>query len=780
MHWFNKKRLIYIVKIQSKFDEIIQNIIPIALVLLLIASITELFYNVAEYYILIDFFDVFIITVFAIDLYYRWKELPQFVPYVKKHWMDILATIPFNFIFIGMEYIQFTRALRGVRIIARYGRLLKLIRFLARGPRFLRMRHHMKKTEIRETQPHEKEMKGVLGFKVILLITINSIMGTGIWFLTAAGAKHAGPASLISWGILSLVALYIAMCFSELTSMFPKAGGVYEFAKQTYGRFWSFVIGWTTSIAGSVTIAMLLLGALQYMIPIKYINFYIPIAIVLILLFNYIAYKGMQTSTYMLVGFALITLATITAIIIPGFFNFDIANLTPFFAFPAINILLAIFFIAETFFGWESAIFLSAETKNPKKVMPKALIIGTMIIAAFALLLTLTAMGSIPWQSYGESVAPLRDLGAAYFGGIGTILFTILVSTSIIGAVASWIVTAPRLLMALAEDKLFFVHFAKIHPKHKSPYVSIVFQVLVLCVLVWIGSGSYEILLHLLIPLILVLYSAVLMSVVVLRFKRPDLPRPYKAPFGKVGPFFTVLFMAFLMYMFISETHGAIELLKVSMSLIVFGIPAYFAIEIFYEQKYVNMRRNLHARLTHNYHKIPLPRPTFNKIHKIIGDTHKNTIVLDYDCGVGGFTRSMIRKKMQFKKIYAVDKAHHQIKVFKENIPSVFKRKITIYERDSWRLPKKINKVDVFVSFDSLGYMDNIPVFLKHMKSVLNKNGRFCFYIKNTFINMTPNALVVEDKNKIKELFAQEKLDVEYHRKKRLFKEEIFIYGKRC
>ncbi|MFC1741879.1 amino acid permease [Nanoarchaeota archaeon] len=747
--------------------------------LLLIASITEVFYDVAEYYILIDFFDIFIIAVFAIDLYYRWKDTPHFIPYVKKHWLDIIATIPFNFIFIGMDYVQFTRALRGVRIIARYGKLLRLVRFVARGPRFLRMRKHLKKVPVREVQPHEKQMKGVLSFRVILLVTINSIMGTGIWFLTAAGAKHAGPASLISWGILSLVAVYIAMCFSELTSMFPKAGGVYEFAKQTYGRFWSFVIGWTTSIAGSVTIAMLLLGALQYMIPIKYANFYIPIAIVLILLFNYIAYKGMQTSTYMLVGFALITLVTITAIIIPGFFTFDIANLTPFFAFPAINIMLAIFFIAETFFGWESAIFLSAETKNPKKIMPKALIIGTMVIAGFALLLTLTAMGSIPWQSYAESVAPLRDLGAVYFGGIGTVLFTVLVSTSIIGAVASWIVTAPRLLMALAEDKLFFVHFAKIHPKHKSPYVSIVFQIIVLAILVWVGSGSYEILLHLLIPLILVLYSAVLLSVVVLRYKRPDLPRPFKAPLGKVGPFLTILFMAFLMYMFISETHGAIGLLKMSMSLIAFGIPAYFAIEIFYEQKYINMRRNLYARIAHHYHKMPLPRPLFNRLLKLVGTTHKDSVILDYDCGVGGFTRNVIRKGLLFRKVYAVDKAEHQVKVFKENVPAKYRRKINIYFRESWRLPKKIKGVDVFFSLNSLGYIDDIPAFLKHLRQVLRRNGRFCFYIKNSFINMTPNALEVEDRDKMLAMFREAKLEAKYKRRSKLFKEEIFIYGQR-
>jgi APA family basic amino acid/polyamine antiporter len=769
---------------QNKLDAAVQSIIPPALVLLLTVTIIELFYDVAKYSTLIDIFDLFIITIFAIDLRFRWKELPHFVPFVKKYYLDIIATIPFNFIFLGIEYLALTRALRGVRIIsriaklARYSRLIRLLRFAARAPRFLRMRHHLKPTTIRKVQPHEKKMKGVLSFKVILLVTINSIMGTGIWFLTAAGAKYAGPASLISWLILSIIAVYIAMCFSELTSMFPKAGGVYEFAKQTYGRFWSFVIGWTTSIAGSVTISMLLLGALQYMIPIEYSAFYIPIAIGLVLLFNYIAYRGMQSSTYMLVTFALITIATVTSIIVPGFFRFNAANFTPFFVFPAMNLLLAIFFIAETFFGWESAIFLSAETKNPTKVMPKALIYGTLAIAAFAFLLTLTALGVIPWQTYAESIAPLRDLGIAYFGGIGGILFTVLVSTSIIGAVASWIVTAPRLLMALAEDKLFFVQLGKIHPKHKSPYVSIIFQILIVSVLVIIGAGSYETLLHLLIPLILVLYSAVLLSVVILRFKKPNLPRPYRAPFGKVGPFFTVLFMVFLLAMFIQETHGAMDLLRVSASLIIFGIPAYFAIEIFYDQKYVNMRKNMIAWFSHYYHSIPSPKPLFNYILRLVGGTNKDSLILDYDCGAGGFTRRIIKKKLPFKKIYAVDKAKEEIKLFKDKLPKEHKN-VSIYYRTSWKIPKKIRNIDVFFSLNSLGYIEDISAFIKHLREILQKNGRFCFYIRHSMINVTPNAILVEDKHKIRELFAKEKLAVMYHKRKRLFKEEIFIYGKK-
>ena len=310
---------------RNKLDDVIQLLIPPSLVLLLVVTVIELFFGVGKVMsYVIDVFDVYVIVIFAIDLYYRWFETPRFFPYVKKHILDIVATIPFNLIFIGIESLTLIRALRGVRIIsrvarmarfARYGRLLRLLRFGARAPRFLRTRKYVKKAKIRKVQPHEKEMKKTLSFKVILLITINSIMGTGIWFLTSAGAKHAGPASLLSWGILSLISVYIAMCFGELVSMFPKAGGVYEFAKQTYGRFWSFVIGWTTSIAGSVTIAMLLLGALQYLIPLQYSYTYIPIAIFLIIAFSYVAFRGMQTSTVVLVTFAIITLTAVIAII---------------------------------------------------------------------------------------------------------------------------------------------------------------------------------------------------------------------------------------------------------------------------------------------------------------------------------------------------------------------------------------------------------------------------------------------------------------------------------
>ena len=73
---------------------------------------------------------------------------------------------------------------------------------------------------------------------------------------------------MLSWVILSFIAIYMGMCFAELSSMFPKAGGIYEYCKQAYGRFPSFVIGWMTLIAGNITIAMLVVGAITYLLPV--------------------------------------------------------------------------------------------------------------------------------------------------------------------------------------------------------------------------------------------------------------------------------------------------------------------------------------------------------------------------------------------------------------------------------------------------------------------------------------------------------------------------------
>ena len=94
-------------------------------------------------------------------------------------------------------------------------------------------------------------------------------------------------------------------------------------------------------------------------------------------------------------------------------------------------------------------------------------------------------------------------------------------------------------------------------------------------------------------------------------------------------------------------------------------------------------------------------------------------------------------------------------------------------------IPQKVKKTDIFISFNDLGYVKDISTFVHNVKSVLNKKGKFCFYIQHHFLNVAPNALVVDDKKKIIQLFKKEKLEASYTKKRRLFKTEIFIYGQK-
>src|SRR3989338_8366032 len=102
------------------------------------------------------------------------------------------------------------------------------------------------------------KLKKGIGYKTLLLLTLNAILGTGIFFLPALGARIAGPASVISWVIMSFIAVMTSTYFAELISMFPRSGGAYEFTKRAYGQAHSFIVGWTSWIVANVTIAMLI------------------------------------------------------------------------------------------------------------------------------------------------------------------------------------------------------------------------------------------------------------------------------------------------------------------------------------------------------------------------------------------------------------------------------------------------------------------------------------------------------------------------------------------
>ncbi|MBR9683569.1 amino acid permease [Candidatus Woesearchaeota archaeon] len=623
-------------------------------------------------------------------------------------------------------------------------------------------------------------LKKVLSFRVILLITINSIMGTGIFFLPAVGAAAAGPASIISWVVLSFIAIYIAMCFGELTSMFPKAGGIYEFCKQAYGRFFSFIIGWMTIIAGNITIAMLVVGAIQYLMPVGSVFLKIGFSLLFIFAFNYIAYKGMKMSAVMLVTFAFITLGTLLALIIPGLLKFQTGNFSPFFVFPTSGILLAIFLIAETFFGWETVTFLAEETKNGAKVMPKALVYGTIAISVICLLSVISSLGVVPWETFSRSATPLADLAVVNYGVWASDVFAILVYLAIIGSVAGWIVSAPRLLLAMAKDKLFLSQLAKVHPKNNTPHRAIIFQTILTTILVIVGAGSYMTLLHLLVPMVLVMYSFVLLSLVILRYKKPHLKRHYRAPFGKVGPIVVVAFMFFLIGMWLVKTQGALGILQLGVSLIFLGIPIYFLIEMYYDPKAIKLVSGFLDRyFSRISERMMYPSHVRKRVLSLLGDI-KRKRVLEYGCGVGILTKQLSKEVTKKGKVYATDFSLARIEIAQKRMKNRSRVVVFHHENlDHFKPQIKLPKMDVLVSIGLLGYLQKPPKVLKHLGQKIKKKGRVVFLDYSKFFYLIPNAPWIENEKRVKQIFKEAGFNVEVTKKRGLFWKYVFIHGEK-
>ena len=391
------------------------------------------------------------------------------------------------------------------------------------------------------------ELKKSISFSVLVLLAINAIIGTGIFFVPGIAARIAGPASIVSWILVAILALLVAACFAELVSMFPKAGGVYEYTKQAFGEFGGFMVGWISWIVANVTIAMLSIGCLEYLavfIDMSHITKTI-LALLIVLSVNFVSFRGIDLSVKVLLVFSIITIMSLWTLMSWGIYYFDVSKLQFLDIFPKVSIVIAMVYILETFFGWETVANLAEETKDAANVIPKVMMISTIAVIILAIGVVSVALGAVPYEVLASSSAPLTDVAEVIMGSSGALIISALIFLNIFGGAAAWIITAPRLIFALARDGLLPSSLGKIHPKFQTPYMAIIVQAVLSGIIIL--SGSYELLLEMILPLAIFMYTMVVMSVSILRFTDPHRERKFRVPFGKVLPIIVGLTLMFLM-----------------------------------------------------------------------------------------------------------------------------------------------------------------------------------------------------------------------------------------
>ncbi|MBR9700322.1 amino acid permease [Candidatus Woesearchaeota archaeon] len=623
------------------------------------------------------------------------------------------------------------------------------------------------------------ELNRTLSFPMILIITINSIMGTGIFFLPAIGAQAAGPASILSWLIMSVLAMIIGLIFAELVGMYPKSGGIYEYTKQAFGPFTSFLFGWTTLIAANITIAMLIVGAIRYAIPgLPYLDKIIG-AIMIVALFNLLAFKGMRTSAVMLVGFGIVTVGTLLALIIPGIISFDPANLMPFFTTEKSMVFLTVFLIAETFFGWETATFLAEETKDPTKTMPRALWIGTLAIVIISMVFVVVALANIPAAVFGLSLTPLLDLGILHFGASFSPVIGILVTLSILGSVAGWIVAAPRLIMSLAKDKMFISQFDDIHPRYNTPYKAIAFQFVITCILIVAGAGHYETLLELLVPMVLVMYTGVLLSFLIMRFTKKDVARPFRVRGGVFLGSIAILGILALLVTWLMMVEHAWPILRLGLSFIAFGFPVYLLLTYFYNPDVLMSTMNRFTFLNVLLENLIIPKSVRREIVELLPDAEGKQL-MEFGSGVGSLTTHLADHVGPRGKVFALELSEHNVRVLKKRMKKRGHIHVeTIHDPHMInRIHPGVKKVDMVVSFGNLSYIQDISKVLKEVYDILPSRGRIVFVEYIDMFWVFPNHPEwLSDKNEVRRIFDEAGFAVNVKVKRSLFWKYIYIYG---
>ncbi|MBI2581366.1 amino acid permease [Candidatus Woesearchaeota archaeon] len=628
------------------------------------------------------------------------------------------------------------------------------------------------------------EFKQSFGYWAVLSLSIGSIMGTTLFLGAGIGARYSGNLTLLAWVLVSAFAIYVAACFGELTSMFPKAGGAYEFAKQAYGRFFSFMIGWMAWLVGSIAVVVMIVGATSFLFP-NYSDFsQFLLSVAIISAMNAVAYLGVQASSLMLIGFAMAMVAVPLAITLKGFPAINWQNFVPFFTHPLYTVMVTGFFIVESFFGWESATYLAEETRNPRKTIPKALMHASLIIAVLGFMLMLTVFGIINWQQLGMVESPLSEIAHRALSEKLGLALAVGAFLALVGSAASGIVALPRLILAMARDRLFPGQFMRIHPRFSTPHNAILFQAVSLVTLLLLGFANYETLLTMLIPTSALMYILMLLAVPLLRKKYPNMERPFKVPFAKVGITIAILFLIAAIALWALNVQNSARLLELSIYLIAMGLPLYLLVELYYDPKMITQVNDLLAYLTLFTEKFTFTGKMKKEIFAFLGDL-KNKTVLEFGCGVGTLTLELVRKVGLKGKVYATHFSKNHLKITSKRVDDLKwgtakpVGTVEILHDDELfrRVHPDVTYADAIVSAGMLSYIQDMRKVLKEMWAILPVGGKVCFTDYTDFFHILPNVEWASSEASIEQLFRSTGFAVRVTKIKGFLWNRIFLYG---
>lgn len=320
-----------------------------------------------------------------------------------------------------------------------------------------------------------------MGLLDALSVGIGAIIGAGIFVLIGIAAGLAGPAMLLSVLISGLSALFTALSFCELSSMLPKAGGVYEYGHTLLHPMIGFLMGWMF-ISGNIVLGATASQGFGY-----YLSALIPgvdykiAAIALVSLTTIFNVLGTKLSALVNDALVIAKVSVLLLLVTIGIWRVNLANFQPFFPNGAVSILQAAALFYFAYIGFPRVSTMAEEVRDPERNIPRAIILALIISTILYLLISFTALGVIGWDELAVSKAPLeevaRRLGVSWIVGIGGLLATSsVVLTSVMGQ--------SRVFFAMARNREVPSLLARVHSRLGTPVNSALFSGCIMLILV--------------------------------------------------------------------------------------------------------------------------------------------------------------------------------------------------------------------------------------------------------------------------------------------------------
>jgi APA family basic amino acid/polyamine antiporter len=425
----------------------------------------------------------------------------------------------------------------------------------------------------------------VLGIWDVIAIVVGGVIGSGIFLVPKSIATAVQSPILVLgvWVVGGMLSFFGALTFAELGAAMPEAGGMYVFLREAYGPLLSFLFGWTLFLViDSGAVATLTVAFTSRYLPyfFKMTPLAVKVVSVLFIVFlGAVNYVGVRAGANL--QNVLTIIKTAALVVISGaIFIFGKGNASNFVS-PApgpFNMsLLGSFGVALVaslwaFKGWEGSTYSAGEIKRPERNLPLGILGGSLIVLILYIITNLAYLYMLPVDAIAKSDRIASDAISLAVGPAGGALIAFIILFSITGAANQNILCSPRVYFAMARDGLFFKRIAEAHPKFRTPHVSII-AICIWSIILSLFFGTFEQLFTYVVFGQWIFFGLTVAAVIVLRKKRPDLPRPYKTWGYPVTPVLFILAAVFIsMNSLINEFRNAV----IGLAIILLGVPAYF------------------------------------------------------------------------------------------------------------------------------------------------------------------------------------------------------------